>query len=448
MTPKEQASTVICGAGIAGIATAYWLSVHHKQTGIVIADSLHPMSLTSAASGENFRNWWPQQHLAELADRSISLMHQLAGPDGEHFRISQNGYAYATRTSNANAVVGELEKTYGHVTSGGIRIHDRGPAPPDAGDGADILLDRSAIRERYPHLSEHISIVTLVRRAGDIDSQQLGQFMLGEAKERGVRLAQVDIQSISRIAGGFQIETVSPNGPAIIEAETFINAAGPFAGPVAAMLDADLPLDCIYQQKIAFEDVLGIVPRDAPFTIDEDAGPLDWTDEARELLLEDPQTAPLAGTLPGGVHVRPEGGKTSRWIKLGWATNITPEQPVWQPSGDDTFPEVVMRGAARLVPGLASYCDALPRTLSHYGGYYTRTRENWPLIGPMGPQGAFMVAGLSGYGTMMACAAGELCAAWVTGKKLPGYARDFSLQRYADKPLMKMLNDQADDGEL
>ena len=71
MASKEHASIVICGAGIAGIATAYWLSVVHRKSDILIVDPMAPMSLTSAASGENYRNWWPQEELAEFADRSI-----------------------------------------------------------------------------------------------------------------------------------------------------------------------------------------------------------------------------------------------------------------------------------------------------------------------------------------------------------------------------------------
>ena len=50
-----------------------------------------------------------------------------------------------------------------------------------------------------------------------------------------------------------------------------------------------------------------------------------------------------------------------------------------------------MRGAAALQPALKAYYGRLPVDLSHYGGYYTMTPENWPLIGPMGPTGAFVV---------------------------------------------------------
>ena len=68
------------------------------------------------------------------------------------------------------------------------------------------------------------------------------------------------------------------------------------------------------------------------------------------------------------------------------------------------------------------------------------TGENWPLIGPMGPEGAFMNCAHSGFGTMAACAGGELCAAWVADAPLPGYAKEFSLQRYQDADLMSLLS--------
>jgi len=444
----ERADIVICGAGITGIATAHALSTHHGRNGILMLDPLPPLSLTSAASGENYRNWWPQARLAEFAARSIDLVELLAGPKCENFRIARRGYAYVTRSKNVDGVINHLYETYGNIGAGDIRVHEKGSAPPDARDGADVLVHRDAIEARYPHLSGDIGSVILVRRAGEFDTQQLGLHMLKEAKERGVRLMRAELRCVAANRDGFRLEAETPEGMLTIETGTFINAAGPFAKNIASMLDVDLPLDCIYQQKIAFEDHLGVVPRDAPFTIDQDAGLLDWPDDARALLAEDPGTAWLTQVQPGGVHMRPESGENSRWIKLGWATNDMPEEPVRERSGNDHFPEIVMRGAARMAPGLTAYCEALPRALTHYGGYYTRTAENWPLIGPMGPDRAFMVAGLSGYGTMMACAAGELCAAWVTGAELPDYARDFSLLRYQDVSLMQAFERAYDDGEL
>ena len=53
-----------------------------------------------------------------------------------------------------------------------------------------------------------------------------------------------------------------------------------------------------------------------------------------------------------------------------------------------------------------------------------------------GLDGAFLIAALSGFGTMAACAAGQLCAAWVAGSALPHYARPLSPARYDDSTLM------------
>ena len=76
------------------------------------------------------------------------------------------------------------------------------------------------------------------------------------------------------------------------------------------------------------------------------------------------------------------------------------------------------------------------------------TEENWPLIGPMGVDGAYMVAALSGFGTMAACAAGLLCAQWVTGAVLPEYAAALSAARYDKTHLISELRQTANKGLL
>ena len=81
-------------------------------------------------------------------------------------------------------------------------------------------------------------------------------------------------------------------------------------------------------------------------------------------------------------------------------------------------------------------------------GYYSRTPENWPLIGPLQVEGVFSVAALSGFGTMTACAAGELCAAWITDAPLPGYAHYFHPDRYSDPDIMTEISQLGSDGQL
>jgi glycine/D-amino acid oxidase-like deaminating enzyme len=187
------------------------------------------------------------------------------------------------------------------------------------------------------------------------------------------------------------------------------------------------------------EDKARVTRRDMPFSIDLDDQFIDWSEEDRMLLLEDEDFRWLAEKMPGSIHCRSDGGDRGSWLKLGWAFNEASAPATWTPSLNEHFSDIVLRAAARLNPLLKTYYGKLPRNLHHYGGWYTMAEENWPLICPMGQDGAFMYCALSGFGTMTACAGGELCAGWVAEAELPDYARYFSMDRYADKALMTLL---------
>jgi glycine/D-amino acid oxidase-like deaminating enzyme len=237
----------------------------------------------------------------------------------------------------------------------------------------------------------------------------------------------------------FRIELATADGGAAIAAESVVNAAGPFVRDIAAMLGEELPVKCVYQQKIAFPDEQGAVPRDMPFSIDLDGQSLAWSDEDREVLASDPATRHLVQPMKGGIHCRPDGPVHGKWIKLGWAYNDAPGDPHGEAPIDAQFPDTVLRGASRLNPKLSTYIGRLPRGAKHYGGYYTTTDENWPLIGPMRTRGAFVAGALSGYGSMAACATGAICAAWIARRPVPDYARAFTLDRLANAALMAEL---------
>ena len=180
------------------------------------------------------------------------------------------------------------------------------------------------------------------------------------------------------------------------------------------------------QRKIVVPDPDGLIPTDMPFTIFADPQHLRWSSEERELIEADPDYAWLGQEFPPGLHIKPEPGQR---IKMGWAYNREAESPRWDPQPDDQFPDVVMRGASRFIPALSAYVEDMPTPVVTFAGYYTRTDDNLPLIGPLGPEGLFTIGALAGYGTMTACAAGELCAQWMTGSDLPHYAHDFHPNR-------------------
>lgn len=454
---KQTADVIICGAGSAGVAAAYYLAAFKGITNVLVVDKHPPLTQTSAKSGENYRNWWPNDTMVSLMNRSIELMTELADISGNIFNMTQNGYVYAT--AQPESALGKTIDHYSQLGAGKCRLHSEGSPhtyiPPTrtdisaSRDGADFLFDDDLIQQWFPHFSPQIRSIIHARRAGAVSAQQMGMYLLSEAKKRGVGEIRGEVTAIDQDSQGVKrVHIVTANEEISVATRVFINAAGPFVAHIAAMLGVELPVYSVPQQKIAFRDHLGIVPRSAPFTIFMDPQYLNWSDEEKAILQSEPDDHWLLGQLPGGLHIKPEGGADSTWVKLGWALNKQPETPVWDPEGTVEFPEMVLRGATTLVPGLGQYRNRISKPIMQYAGYYTRTQENLPIIGPMGVNGTYLVGALSGFGTMASCAAGELVADWISGDKLPAYAVPLCLARYDDPIYAAFLANNQEDGEL
>ena len=454
---SDATDVAIIGAGNIGIAVAYYLVVNHGITRIVLLDPGDPMGLTSAQSGENYRNWWPHPVMTDYTDHAISLLEDIARASGNRIHMTRPGYALVTRRAAPADLIAQLYRGYGARAAAAIRIHEphstlnyQPAASADwemAPDGVDVVMNPSLIREHFPSLAEDVAAILHIRRAGDISGQQLGQFMLDAIRAAGGRVRRARVTGM-QAGERFILGLREANQAATLRADRVVNAAGPFFAEVAAMLGENVPVRCVYQQKIAFEDRERAIPRDLPFTIDLDEQELSWTDEERAELAADPETAALLRRMPGGIHRRPEGGDGSRWVKLGWAYNTAESDPAGEPPVDPNFPDVVIRAASRLNPALRTYLGRLPRGARHYGGYYAMTPENWPLIGPMRTRGAFMAGALSGFGSMSATATGAVCAAWIADAQRPAYAGSFTLDRYDDDALMAELRETSNKGVL
>ncbi|KJC48129.1 FAD-dependent oxidoreductase [Bradyrhizobium sp. LTSP885] len=444
----DDVEILVIGAGIVGIATAYYLAVQHKRSRLLIVDEGQPMALTSAQSGENYRNWWPHPTMADFTNRSTDLMEDIARRSDNRIHMTRRGYFLVTREEKPDELLQQLFAGYGASASKLIRLHEGsgGTYAPalsadwqSAPDGVDVLFGRDLIQTYYPKFDREVATGLHIRRAGDISGQQLGQYMLETMRLSGAQFQQAKVLGIAK-ADRFAVDVLADGARQTIKADIIVNAAGPFAAHVSAMHGEQLPIINVLQQKIAFADRNHAVDRRMPFAIDLDGQTLAWSDDEREALASAPEFAGLLEPMPGSIHCRPDGGDHGEWIKLGWAFNEeTTTEPVREPELNPYFPEVVLRAASRLQPALAHYLGALPRDRVHYGGYYPMTKENWPLIGAAKTAGVFLATALSGYGTMGACAAGDLCARAVVGAPAPEFARSLSLARYEDKTLMAEL---------
>lgn len=453
--PKATADVVICGAGIAGVAAAYHLAVRRGVKEVVLADERPPLTLTSDKSTECYRNWWPgpDDAMVRLMNRSIDLLEELAAESGNAFHLNRRGYLYVTADPARIPLLRRAAEETAALGAGPVRSHPGErpyrPAPPRgyAGqpEGADLILDAALIRQQFPYLSERTVAVLHARRCGWLSAQQLGMCLLERARERGVRFVSARVEGIELEQG--RVRAVRLGTGDTLATDACVIAAGPFLKEVGAMLRIDLPVFSELHAKVIFRDERAVVPRGAPLLIWIDPQTLAWSERERALLGESEETRRFLGELPSGAHLRPEGGGESLALLMLWAYHTPPVAPLFPPRFDPHYFEIVLRGLSAMLPGLRAYLDRAPRPLID-GGYYTRTRENRPLIGPLPVDGAYVIGALSGFGVMAAAAAGELLAAHVTGGPLPPYGRAFLLARYRDPAYRRRLEAWDETGQL
>lgn len=463
------ADVVICGAGIAGISAACWLAVEHGLK-VVLVDEGAPLSLTSDKSTECYRNWWPgpDDAIVRLMDRSIDLLERWARESGNIFNLNRRGYVYATADAARSEQIRREAEAVSALGAGKLRVHGGDSAGKhgtggrespgddayqpaqaegfeDQPTGADLILDRKLIHQHFPYLAPETVALLHTRRAGWFSGQQLGMYLLERAKAHGARLVSARVEAV-KIAHG-RVEGVCLRGGETIATRHFVNAAGPFVRDVGQLLGVDLPVFSELHLKLAFPDRLGVVPRDAPMLIWDDPQELQWDDDERAALSEDAELRWLLEPFPAGVHTRPEGPPGSPILLMLWDYHRHPVEPIFPLPLDPYFPELVLRGLCRMLPGLRAYIGRAPRPVLD-GGYYTKTKENRPLVGPLPVSGAYVIGALSGFGLMAAPAAGELLAAHITGGHLPAYAPAFSLERYFDPAYQDLLETWGNTGQL
>jgi glycine/D-amino acid oxidase-like deaminating enzyme len=362
--------------------------------------------------------------MVQMMNRSIDILEDLAEESGNRVNLNRRGYLFAT----ADPARIEEFKTHAReaesLGAGALRIHDGHTAGPtyqalqmegyrDQPDGADLITDQALIRENFPYLSEDTVAVRVEQRGGRVEAVQV------RTKEGAIR----------------------------IDTPHFVNAAGPFIKPVGVLLNEHLPVFSELHIKVSINDRLGVFPRNAPLLIWSDELHLPWREEERAILVEDDETRYLLGTFPEGVHARPEGPQDSPIVLILWTYDIDPVQPTFPITYDSNYPEIALRGLARMLPALETYFDRPPKPWLD-GGYYTKTEENRPLVGPLSLEGAWIIGALSGFGLMASPACGELLSKHIAGSDLPPYAPWFQLSRYEDPEYKDLLKSWEQTGQL
>ena len=432
---STRAEVVICGAGVAGVSAAYHLVVRSGVSGVVLVDERPPLSLTSAYGTEAYRNWWPDLPMFRFVDRSIALMEELAEESENAVRMNRRGYVFLTGDRSRISALEKEAKAVSCLGGGALRVHHDGrsyvPSQPEGLKpdlaGADLILDTETIARLFPFLADDTAAMLHVRRCGWLDVPSLGRWMLGRIASGGGRILRdtmMRIDTENNRVTGVRLESGSK-----IETGKLVLAAGPLVPQAGRMLGLDIPVYMEQHGKVVVEDRAGVLPPEAPMMIWTDPVELIWDEEERRRLSAGSHTRYLIEPFPAGLHIRPrfrDGKQTFLGI---WTYDVAPREAVFPPDFDPAYPVIVLRGLARIIPGMRAYFETAA-ALPVDGGYYCKTPDNRPLIGPLPVEGAYIVGALSGYGVMGSQAAGELIAAHVTDAALPDYARAFSYDRF------------------
>jgi glycine/D-amino acid oxidase-like deaminating enzyme len=444
---RSNAEVVVCGAGIAGVAAAYHLAVRQHIRRVVLVDERDPLTLTSDKGTQAYRNWWPgpDDTMLRLVSRSIDLLEESAAESGNTIRLSRRGYLFATANEAGATRLASTAERVSALGMGPLRTHPGplpyAPAPAegyrDQPIGADLLRGEE-IHRAFPYLSTDTVAALHIRRAGWFNAVALGSWLLGRAVAAGVTFVRGRVTGV-RTDGG-RVGSVQLSTGDVIDTERFVIAAGPGLPSVLDLLGVNLPVFSELHAKMTLRDTRQTVRRDAPFLIWIDETQIDWTKAERRQLESDPETRRFAGLLPGGVHVRPVDLTHGDELYLIWTFETAPRPFVWPPEFDARYADVVLRGCARMIPAMASYIPSSDRGIVD-GGYYCKTPENRPLIGPLPVQGAYVLGALSGMGVMSSHAGAELLAAHVAEQPLPDYAPWFLPSRY-DDPAYRSLVEQ------
>lgn len=233
------------------------------------------------------------------------------------------------------------------------------------------VVDAAAIRELAPGLAvEDDEVAAWESESGYADPSMTAGGFARAARDKGARLLQGAEVTAIRTAGG-RVQGVDTTKRSI-DAPVVVNAAGGWAGRVAALAGLDIPLT-VWRHDTGYLGVPASVARPIPVVID----------------------------IANSMYFRPEG---TEMVLVGLEDD---NQMGGSPDADTASAAAAFhdRAAERIVRRVPGLIDGTFRT-SHSGQDGLTTADQRPMLGPAGPEGFYLDCGHSGTGFKTAPAVG------------------------------------------
>ena len=368
---------VVVGAGIAGASTAY----HLKKAGakrVLLLDRGGAASGGTGKSAAIMRQSYSTKLLVRLAKRSIAMLRDAPQELGRPGGLAEIGY---TILYSADMLEGArrnfaMQRSLGVVNEwrDGYGFPELLPETDPAGIAAMVhepeggYADPVQATEAYVHAFQ--------REGGEFRPRTPARRLLGDAR----KITGVELDSGAIAAG------------------TVVNAAGPWARPLAESAGLALPMRAVREQDTLWEIAAG-----------------------RPL----PRTSISNGV--DAIYLRPTGERRFI-IGRGFPKEYFDVDPYnYKTSADQDFISDVQTRVERRFPAFAGM-----KLIEAYAALYDVTPDWYPVVGPRaGLAGYADFSGGSGHGFKIAPAIGRELADWLLTGKVADDFRQFSHDRIA-----------------
>lgn len=359
MNGSRHYDVTIVGGGVIGAAVAYFLSVEAKFDGsiAIVERDLSYADATTARSVGGLRQQFSTPENIRMSLFGLEFIRGIKARFGAGADVAfrENGYLLLASREGLPVLESNHEIQRAH--------------------GADIaFLDPAELRKRFSWLSTDGIAAGAYGCTGEgwLDPVSLAGLMRNAAREHGVDVIHADVTGLEH-AGG-RIRALRLADGQRLGCGILVNAAGPWAGRLAAMAGLALPVEP--RKRFVYVFDCRQPPQGAPLTVD-----------------------------PSGVYFRPE----SNQFICGCSPPADREPPPDDLTDIDYswFEEKIWPALAHRV----SAFEAIKMTGAWAGFYDYNTLDQNAIIGPHpGLKNFYFVNGFSGHGLQQAPAAGRAIA--------------------------------------
>lgn len=251
MTTRS-AQVVIIGAGIVGASVAYHLAARGCADLLILEKEPTEISGTTARSVAGFRHEFSSEVNVLLSRYSVERLRRFGEEVGGHADLHDIGYLFLI---DDPATWAEYQRAAEMQRRLGVRVE---------------LLAPDEVRRFIPQTrTDDLVGAVLGLDDGFCDAHGVALGYLSRARALGARLLRATPATGLRVAGDRVAAVETADGP--IACEVVVNAAGPWAGEVAALAGLAVPVRpyrrCIYVTE-PFPQIGGPIP----LTIDVGSG--------------------------------------------------------------------------------------------------------------------------------------------------------------------------------